>query len=108
MSVILPVDTPRDGGVHIDPDLPVLAGHYPGFPVFPGVGVLEVADQAIRGKFGADLVLSEIVSGRFLRPVLPGDTLTVRVAEQGEGFSAVVSTERGETARLQVRYRAAT
>lgn len=108
MSAILAVNTPRDGGVYVDPREPVLAGHYPGFPVFPGVGVLEVADQAIRAAYGAELVLTEIVSGRFLRPVLPGDTLTVRVAEQGDGYSAVVSTERGETARLQVRYRTTT
>ncbi|AQZ67818.1 putative dehydratase [[Actinomadura] parvosata subsp. kistnae] len=90
--------------VLLDPDEPVLAGHYPGFPVFPGVRVVELADQTVRAS-AADLELAEIVSARFLRPVLPGDLITVEATLRGGDCTAVVTTDRGETARLRLRYR---
>ncbi|MEU1883540.1 hypothetical protein ABZ470_40055 [Streptosporangium sp. NPDC020072] len=93
--------------VVVDPDEPMFAGHYPGFPVFPAVGMLEFVDRALRASFGADLTLSEIVSARFLSPVLPGDELTVRATPRDGDYTVVVGTERGESARLRLRYREA-
>src|SRR5690606_8313120 len=73
----------------IDPDDPVLAGHYPGFPVFPGVGLIELVDHTLRAS-GVDLVLGEIVSARFLSPVLPGDLLTVAATLRGADCAVVI------------------
>ncbi len=71
----------------LDPELPVFSGHYPGFPVFPGVLQCEACFQA-----GAVLI-SEIASPaagqvpvvtrqnstQFRRLVRPGDTLQIDV-----------------------------
>ncbi len=69
------------------PDLPVFTGHYPSFPVFPGVLQLEAAMQA-----GAVLIAktSTMASGKvpvatrinnvqFRRMVRPGETLDIEV-----------------------------
>ncbi len=62
---------------------PYLSGHYPGFPIYPGVFVVESARQAVaelvkslRGKdFTVDL--AGVPSVRFTAPLLPGDVLRV-------------------------------
>jgi 3-hydroxyacyl-[acyl-carrier-protein] dehydratase len=71
----------------LDPALDVFAGHYPGFPVLPGVLVCEAALQA-----GA-LLIATLESGagdrvpvvgrlnnvKFRRMVRPGETLEISV-----------------------------
>ncbi|MEV4015104.1 hypothetical protein AB0J35_31845 [Nonomuraea angiospora] len=109
MTVFVP-RTDADGDtvtstVLVDPDEPVFAGHYPGFAVFPGVGVVELVDRTLRAAYGDGRVLSEIVSARFLSPVLPGDLLSVRATLRDGECAAVVGTGRGEAARLRLRYR---
>ena len=65
-----------------DPKLPVFAGHFPGNPVFPGVYSIEAMTQT-----GSCLLLTDekntgktplflgVNAARFLKPILPGDTL---------------------------------
>ena len=61
---------------------PFFEGHYPGFPIYPGVFVLETAHQSVLQYVAgaADdwrhAMLQEIRSARFLAPVQPGDVLT--------------------------------
>lgn len=60
---------------------PFFAGHYPGFPIFPGVFVIEAVHQAVRHALaagGGAGVLEEIRSARFVAPVRPGDDLVCR------------------------------
>jgi beta-hydroxyacyl-ACP dehydratase FabZ len=62
---------------------PVLQGHFPDNPVYPGVMIVEVIAQsaAIFGYMTAGgtnvCYLTEIQSARFRRPVVPGDVLRV-------------------------------
>lgn len=71
----------------VDPDLDVFAGHYPAFPVLPGVLLCEAAFQA-----GAVLIASSsplndgkvpvvtrVNNVKFRRMVRPGDVLEIDV-----------------------------
>ncbi|MFI1227153.1 MULTISPECIES: 3-hydroxyacyl-ACP dehydratase FabZ family protein [unclassified Streptomyces] len=96
----------------IEPDEPVFAGHYPDFPIFPGVCVVECAHRAALAAVpvaGAALSLVALESARFTGPVMPGDVLTVRAdwiaCEGGWKYRATASTVRGESAKVKLRYR---
>ncbi|MBV7245441.1 MULTISPECIES: 3-hydroxyacyl-ACP dehydratase FabZ family protein [Streptomyces] len=94
-----------------DPDEAFFAGHYPGFPIFPGVCVIECVHRS------ALLVLpsarlAAIESARFRGPVLPGDELSVELAltaDSGTGgddawrVAATVRTVRGTAATVRLR-----
>ncbi len=95
---------------------PVLQGHFPGRPIFPGVLILEALGQTacvwakrMRGGFeGLEPVLVGIDSARFRRPVVPGDVLqlVVRVLRQRgsmfrfEGVAKVEGELAAETTLL--------
>lgn len=52
-----------------------MAGHYPGFPILPGVLLIDVVRQAAGFAGGAELRLCSINRARFTGPLLPGDEL---------------------------------
>lgn len=60
---------------------PYLAGHFPGFRIFPGVFLIEALRQAVwaalgeRGGQFPDIVALRSV--RFLAPLLPGDEMSL-------------------------------
>ncbi|MFE9657502.1 3-hydroxyacyl-ACP dehydratase FabZ family protein [Micromonospora sp. NPDC006431] len=62
---------------------PYLVGHYPGFPIYPGVFTVETVHQAARRAVEASrgpdvrVELAAVRSVRFKAPLLPGDVLTV-------------------------------
>ncbi len=60
---------------------PFFIGHYPDNPIYPGVFIIESARQTVE-HFAAEYFglarLVEIVSVRFLNPVLPGYLLETR------------------------------
>ncbi|ROP41318.1 3-hydroxyacyl-ACP dehydratase FabZ family protein [Saccharothrix texasensis] len=87
----------------VAPDDPVFAGHFPGFPIFPGVAVVEFAHRAATALGTARLAAVE--SARFVRPTFPGATLTVRLTwdDAGRRCAAVVSDD-GVVARIKLRY----
>ncbi|WP_274563262.1 3-hydroxyacyl-ACP dehydratase FabZ family protein [Streptomyces spiramyceticus] len=97
-------------------DDPVLIGHYPGFPVQPGVYVIEAADRTARlWAAGAGITdVLELVSMdrcRFHRPVFPGETVSTEVAvvaaEDGDRLTAKAAavTSGGRVADIRLRYR---
>lgn len=74
---------------------PILQGHFPGNPVFPGVLQVEALAQAsaVLAKLSAhekatSCLLLEINNTRFRRMVVPGDVLTLQVEliKQRGGF----------------------
>jgi 3-hydroxyacyl-[acyl-carrier-protein] dehydratase len=56
---------------------PCFIGHYPGYPIFPGVFSIELVHQAARLYCAAYFPNARLmrVSARFLAPVLPGAVL---------------------------------
>ncbi len=69
---------------------PYFAGHFPGSPIMPGVLQIESAAQLCSLTLDAEpddeyvYVILKINDFKFLRPVLPGDTLTVSVTKDSD------------------------
>jgi 3-hydroxyacyl-[acyl-carrier-protein] dehydratase len=71
----------------IDPELDVFRGHYPHFPVLPGVLQCEAVFQAgavlisrlIDTQSGAVPVVTRLQNAQFRKMVRPGDTLQIEV-----------------------------
>jgi 3-hydroxyacyl-[acyl-carrier-protein] dehydratase len=77
----------------ISPDLDVFKGHYPNYPIMPGVllceavfqsGALLMADNLKRmesspSQTGLMPVLTRIKGAKFKREVKPGDTIRIHV-----------------------------
>ncbi len=96
----------------IEASEPVFAGHYPGFPIFPGICVVECVHRsalATAPPAKGGLVLAALESARFVGAVFPGDTLTVelkwKAEEDGWTCAAEASTVRGTSAKVRLRYR---
>lgn len=106
-------------------DDPVMAGHYPGFPVLPGVFLIEAADRTVRqwakdnsvaepcgeASDAGEVELVAMDRCRFHRPVFPGDRVLadVTVTDNAAGllFKAALATSRGKVADIRLRYRVA-
>ena len=59
-------------------DHPALAGHFPGNPMVPGVVLLDEAIASIESAMRITLGSYRVASVKFLQPVRPPATLTVR------------------------------
>ena len=63
----------------INADEPVFAGHFPAYPILPGVLLLALARSTISDYFGRPVQLSEVRRQRFSKPVLPGMRVAVEL-----------------------------
>jgi 3-hydroxymyristoyl/3-hydroxydecanoyl-(acyl carrier protein) dehydratase len=64
---------------------PSLAGHFPGHPVIPGVVMLGEVMNVIRQATGQNIEFVGMPAAKFLSPLNPGETLTVRLDQQADG-----------------------
>lgn len=101
--------------VHIAAAEPVFAGHYPDFPIFPGVCVVECVHRSALAtapgggaRPGAGLTLTSLDSARFVGAVFPGDLLGIDIKwtalDDGWKCEAQASTDRGVAAKVRLRY----
>ena len=104
----------------LDPRLDVFRGHYPHFPILPGVLQCEAAFQAgailIAGtetlENGLVPVVTRVNNVKFRRPIRPGETLEIEVwitERLADAFflSATVKVEGQTAARLDFACKAA-
>lgn len=77
--------TEIEASLYIDPDMDILAGHFPDHPILPGIYIIEALAQtadllllSLPGNEGRIPYFSSVVQMRFLRPASPGDTLTLK------------------------------
>jgi predicted LPLAT superfamily acyltransferase len=61
----------------VDAAHPALAGHFPGAPVVPGVVLLDETLRALELANGGTGLHWTVSAAKFLKPVQPGETLTV-------------------------------
>lgn len=95
----------------VDGTEPLFAGHYPGFPIFPGVCLVDHVHRtalATNPEPERPMRLREIETVRFVGPVFPGDALSVRVdwtsRPGGWGCAGVVDSPRGRAATVRLGY----
>ncbi|MGW7272424.1 3-hydroxyacyl-ACP dehydratase FabZ family protein [Streptomyces sp. NPDC054864] len=112
-GTVRPPEIRPDGAttrITVGPDEQVFRGHYPDFPIFPGVCLIECVHHAVRAHPPAAgrPVLTAVESVRFLSPVFPGDDLTVELTWKLKSGSwkayAALSTARGKTAQIRLGY----
>lgn len=96
-------------------DETVLPGHYPGFPIFPGVCLVEYVHQSVLATAPAEEPGPELVaveSTRFTGPVYPGDELTADIdwkpVDGAWQCRAKIRSGRGDAASVRLRYRRGT
>jgi 3-hydroxyacyl-[acyl-carrier-protein] dehydratase len=68
--------------VRIPSDHPALAGHFPGYPVVPGVVLLDAIARAAKTSFALG-GLRGVTRAKFLRPVAGGADVTVQFRLSG-------------------------
>ena len=62
---------------------PCLAGHFPGNPIIPGTLILDRVIETLQQSLPKQ-ALREVVSVKFLRPLLPDETFTIAYQPRGE------------------------
>lgn len=58
---------------------PTFAGHFPLRPLLPGVFQLEITRVAAELVLNRPLDVQEITKAKFLRPIIPGETMRVEL-----------------------------
>lgn len=86
--------------IQINPEHSIYAGHFPGFPVTPGVVELEIVKELVEGEIGRKVRLSTIKNSKFtqiLDPTKVGD-LSVSVILSQEESTINVEAEIKDSA----------
>ena len=95
--------------IRLLPDSPVYKGHFPGYPITPGVCLVEIALELIaemadqvghdKGEVGHDerVRLVGAKNIKFTNPIIPSEATELRFNLGGEGSERTVEILSGET-----------
>lgn len=61
--------------IHIPEDHPLFAGHFPGFPIFPAVGQIDLIQDHLAGILGREVIILRVIKAKFPLPILPDSRL---------------------------------
>ena len=78
----------RERAEAVPADHPCLAGHFPGNPIVPGTLILDRV-IALLDQHHPEARVSEVISAKFMRPLLPGQAFDVC----GEEKTGLISFE---------------
>jgi 3-hydroxyacyl-[acyl-carrier-protein] dehydratase len=94
------------GTASIDPADPVFAGHYPGFPILPGLYLVEYVHSLVRATRGVRRPAA-VERVRFASPVYGGDVVRfeAHLSEVEGGLRCNATASVGEQAVAQIRLR---
>jgi 3-hydroxymyristoyl/3-hydroxydecanoyl-(acyl carrier protein) dehydratase len=82
------------GSFRIKADHPSLPGHFPGRPVVPGVVLLDEVLTLLQAAHPGQA--AELPQVKFLRPVLPNETVTVQAAASAMGRVSFLACVQGQ------------
>ena len=83
--------------VRLLPDSPIYQGHFPGWPITPGVCLVQIALELMEemaGQAGHDLVAAKSI--KFTSPIIPTEGTVLRFNMGGEGCERTVEILSGE------------
>ena len=78
------------------PESPVYKGHFPGYPITPGVCLVQMALEAIAEMAGHDVRLVAAKNIKFTSPVIPAEGTELRFNVSGEGENWTVDVLNGD------------
>lgn len=62
-------------------NLNYLEGHFPGFPVLPGVATIDITLEVIRRSLGVSSIrLKKLKRAKFLQPIHPGQRIEIQMS----------------------------
>jgi 3-hydroxyacyl-[acyl-carrier-protein] dehydratase len=76
---------------------PAAQGHFPGNPIIPGAVLLSETLCAIEAGLGTSLSPCRIRYAKFMRPVRPGDSVTIEYAGLADSGIKFACTVKGKT-----------
>ena len=81
---------------------PLLAGHFPGAALVPGVLLLDAVRRAWQQATGARAEVATVDAARWFTPVAPATVVTLRatVRAEGPGIVSVAGEWHGEGGRV--------
>ena len=83
---------------------PSLPGHFPGYPIVPGVVLLDTVIETARRHLGGCRILS-LPNAKFVAPLGPGVRFTIELASEAPGsLRFVVKTMERTIASGSLRY----
>jgi 3-hydroxyacyl-[acyl-carrier-protein] dehydratase len=80
----------------IDAQHPALAGHFPGTPIVPGVVLLDETLRAVEEDAATAATRWRIGTAKFLKPVRPGEALTLAHEPQADGSLRFTVSRNGQ------------
>lgn len=78
----------------ITKDHPALPGHFPGFPVVPGVLVLDEVIETLKQRYGDALVVTGLPAVKLSSPLKPEESLMIAI-ESEDARTAVFTCRVG-------------
>lgn len=71
---------------YVDPNLPFFQGHFPDYPIFPGVLHIEAMAQTLGllVKTPGLPLLARVEQAKFMQPIFPGDHITIKAKLENE------------------------
>ena len=73
---------------------PALPGHFPGRPVVPGVLILDEVRRVTERWLGRETAIRRLPQGKFVAPMLPGETATIELSRTGSTLSFSVTRDQ--------------